>query len=273
MDYASLPAMSDESELRLYVACARDFGERSSCRQFLAALEECGSDWLPERFGSAEPLRRRFREEGATGACEAWNTPPRPGSAGGDLLYRSSNTLKARGWVYWRRGPRHDVNFVNIAVPAKSPELVIATTLVKLGKWFIRDLGGVFGRVCHSADFDAQHKQRTPGGYQYVGQRLSEGLPGLYWANMFGAELVRLIGERRFEQCPASNKEQTADGTWILFSSASPIDYASDHTQDLRAAMRQTIGAEFFFDINAPNVKPTPIPFQRSAITRLGAQR
>ena len=49
------------------------------------------------------------------------------------------------------------------------------------------------GRHRDFVDFhvdDADHRY----GFQYVGQRLSEGLPGIYWANLFGAEFANLIG-------------------------------------------------------------------------------
>ena len=108
----------------------------------------------------------------------------------------------------------------------------------------------------------------TDSGFQYVGQRLSEGLPGIYWASLFGAEFANLIGEERLRLCPASRKDKTPDGTWILFSSASPEDYATEETQRLRAAMRSMRGSHLFFDVATRDAAVTPLAFDRATILR-----
>lgn len=258
--------MTETPEIRLYIASAADFGDSELCERFVSSLESLGGRWIPDRFGSAEPLRARFDAEGRPGICAAWTTSPRPGAQGGDLIFKTSKQLNARGWVYWRRGLRHDINFVQLSLPESKTTNEVALELVDLGTKLMAGMRGIYGRVFHSIDYDRQHKYRTGTGFQYVGQRLSEGLPGIYWANLFGREIVDFLGEEKFEACPAARKYRTNTGTWVLFSSQHPDEFRSTETQSLRLAMRAALGQQHFFDIEKPDVRPTPLTFDRSGM-------
>lgn len=259
--------MLQRDELQLYVACTRDFGDPSACEEFLDVVERFGKGWMPVRFGPHEPLRLKYRPGSRSEIIETWMTPPKDGTAGGDLLFRTDRPVGARGWVYWRRHPRHDVNFVSITVPAASATHELEGVLLRLGLDLLSVLGGVYAHVAATPDVDAQNKRITAtGGYQYLGQRLGSSLPGIYWANLFGNELVRLIGVDRLSGAPATKKTVTPDGHWIIWSGEHAGDFRQAEVAKQREAIREALGSDLIFDLTQPERSTKPIPFDRSAI-------
>jgi hypothetical protein len=144
---------------------------------------------------------------------------------------------------------------------------------------FATKLYGVFkpfyGRACHEHDRNRQNTVYTyfPEGHPYAGQVYSEtgfggntrqGIPGVYWANFFGRIYVDTIGRDKFLTAPCHERQELDDGAFLLLTSESPLDWEKPDVQELRRAMRDHLGYEYFCDIeNQDRVCKVP-PFDFS---------
>ena len=131
-----------------------------------------------------------------------------------------------------------------------------------------QQLYGVFkphyGRICHQGERNSQNTIYTyfPKGHAMEGKVYSEkgfggntrqGIPGVYWANFFGRIYVDTIGRGKFLTAPCYRREELPDGGFLLITSESPLDWDKPDVQELRKAMRDHLGYEYFCDIKNPD--------------------
>jgi hypothetical protein len=78
---------------------------------------------------------------------------------------------------------------------------------------------------------------------------LTQNLPDLYWAQVFGGPWVELFGADRLASTPAHRVEEIAPGRWLVQLTEHLTDLVEDHDrfQALRETCKQHLGADCFF--------------------------
>ena len=80
----------------------------------------------------------------------------------------------------------------------------------------------------------------------YVGTKLHENIPGIYWCNYFNAFYIGWLGEAKFNALPCVIKRKVGSG--ILFTIAEkPEDWSTPETRVRKKAIYQQLGKEAFF--------------------------
>ncbi len=76
--------------------------------------------------------------------------------------------------------------------------------------------------------------------------RVKTALSGLFWANLFGPEYVRMFGKDKLLSAPWYKHEELSDGGLLLLISASPLDAAKPEYQSLKKQIYAHLGEGAF---------------------------
>lgn len=76
---------------------------------------------------------------------------------------------------------------------------------------------------------------------------LRKGLPGIYWANYFGPQLVERIGKKKLLSIPVESVMELVDGGVLIITSPSPLEPSSEANRARQMAAREYIGEELFY--------------------------
>lgn len=189
------------------------------------------------------------------------------------LTTRSQNVLLERYDPYYMfytvdtgtlmsAGP---VNFEHLTAEKKYfEETGGSEAFLSFSKKMFALFGAYYGRIYHWQDKRQQNKilKYFPPGHPSAGEIYSEtgfggdtrkGIPGVYWANFFGRIYVDTIGRGKFLTAPCYRREELPDGGFLLITSESPLDWDKPDVQELRKAMRDHLGYEYFCDIKNPD--------------------
>lgn len=223
--------------------------------------------WRPDRYGSHEPLTRRFSH--ATTPDElvtAW--------AGGSESRRLRTLLLSKRRLYagtllsWGDQSRLDSVHFSCQRPKLAPA-AIADCLAVAHATFDA-VSGQYGYFCLREEYRAKNvvdawigeSGRSEGG-RALGTNRRQHLPGLYWANFFGPHYEGFFGKARLAATPAFSV-QRGERSWVLLSAAHPNQWNTPDAVSTVAVMRQHLGADAFFDADAPDAPTrTPAELQR----------
>ena len=237
---------SSEDTVSLVVWTTQDISTAARAEEMLDLLRTFGSPWLPDKLGTHEPLRGRL----ANGASEFLSTwVGRPESRWQTRFWRTSRALAALGHVSWQKGLDDPLSSVSLSLPL-SKYLQRGAECIAVVKALFAWAEASYGNIYAKTEFYAQHTNPRPGD-SLLGVRPGEMLPGVYFANVFGAELVGLFGEERLQTCPAAYKEQFDRDTWLITTAQTPDEWWTDAASTLKSAIRKHLGEWAFFDILA----------------------
>jgi hypothetical protein len=228
-----------------------DIGTSDYAHRLVDVLSQSG--WTPSRIGAYEPLRQIFD---ARDFERLWLQPDREPSASRDVHICTEHSPAARVGVTWRRAPNAGFNTAYLSIPNADlgPEL---STLVKVGEALYSVFASSYARAYTKSEFQAQHFSRSKRALQ--GVRFGPAIPGVYWLNVFGPEIVAFLGPARFESCPAYAKHRLSDGSWVIQAVKSPTEWVLPEVQDLKQAIRKHLGDDAFFDVDRPH-RPIRLP-------------
>lgn len=105
---------------------------------------------------------------------------------------------------------------------------------------------------------------------------LTEGIPNLYWANVFGPPWVELIGADRLARTPAHRVEEVLPGRWLVQLTSSIDDVRDDWEgfNRVRDECKEHLGADLFrepeLDYLAPRRVTLPTLAERGIVTEIG---
>ncbi len=132
--------------------------------------------------------------------------------------------------------------------------------------------------VCDSEEFveknviDAWFDEklgRRRGGRVY-GTNLFEGLPGIYWVNLFGPAYLHFFGQEKLRTLGAEMVQEAGPDCLLIRTSDSPFDWNSAETVRTQADVVEKLGKGAFFDLRNPDrMHPAP-KFERE--TTLGGK-
>ena len=83
----------------------------------------------------------------------------------------------------------------------------------------------------------------------YVGTKLYENIPGVYWGNYFGPFYVEWLGRHRFSTVPCVDKRWLPNGGVFITTASLPSEWSHPAAQTLQGQLREHLGADAFFDI------------------------
>ncbi len=83
----------------------------------------------------------------------------------------------------------------------------------------------------------------------FTERELLEGLPNLYWAQIFGPPWVRLFGAKTLAATPGYRVEEVAADHWLVQLTEHLADVVTDHPrfEAVRARAKEHLGADTFF--------------------------
>jgi len=76
---------------------------------------------------------------------------------------------------------------------------------------------------------------------------LIKGLPGIYWVNFFGPDLVEKLGKEKILSAPFFSYEELRDGGILFSFGQSPFDQQDPDKENMRTEFRDYIGDENFY--------------------------
>jgi hypothetical protein len=138
-------------------------------------------------------------------------------------------------------------------------------------KWFFglaRHFEPIFGFGCDSIEYEAKHRtvRNLPNNKQVRGtvgntyRDFLNYLPGLYWINFFGIELVKYFGEKILMNLPETFGIRIADNLVAVRLNA---PYFPDNLEERLLAetrISDILGPEFFFDKNRTDIHFRLVP-------------
>lgn len=252
-----MPRPTDEI-INFNAYTTQDLSAGSRAAGFIDALRSGGDSWLPVAFGDHEPLRRAAGDA-LEGFRSFWAELDRSGKVVGHVFFRAQAATGAEGTVHWNRGPYRDFDDVGISVP-------LAKYRRRAGEfWRIAEslfawADGAYGFIRAEGEFLAQHRNPRPGA-TYIGMRPGDHLPGVYYANFFGRELVAFFGRERLRTCPAVRNAELPGGGWLITTAREPDEWQTDVALELKRAVREHLGERVFFDVRDPDratIRPFP---------------
>lgn len=219
---------------------------------------------MPTRFGQYEPLRHRYADGGAAAFERCWLAEP----ATGDVIFKTGPTIGGLGWVRWRRAWNQTFNSASLYLPVAKLKAVGTDVVLRLAEDLFCTLGGTYGMVTTDGEFQSQHCLDETDTNVH-GVHLEEQIPGVYFANFFGPELVKFLGADRLASCPAVSNKALPGGGWCTATAESPLDWADQGALDLKRRVRSHLGERKFFDIEEPNAA-TVAPLYDFSEVRVG---
>jgi len=246
-----------------------DWSSVEKAREFVDILVSEGDFLLPEKFDRHEPERFVFDPHDLAKFIEIWTS---------DII----------GLIMKRKKPYLAWMMVDIRYrEAKIPNEIMSSfderyfkkednvaRLLSCAKR-LYDWGSVtHGYLCHAKDWESKNRfgrivedakgRPSAGG----GNRLDEGLPGIYWANFFGPIYVEFFGREKFHSVPAYHKEEFPDGGFLLLTSPSPFDYEQKQVLKLEEKIIDHLGREAFFEKKHPKkvCKVPKFTFEQKAL-------
>lgn len=201
----------------------------------------------PDRFGSVEPARRKFSEEGIEPAIEIWlNTGLTP-------VIKRVAAPKFDCSFDWRRNA--GIGRLG-TVPWKGTVRIYSkigtNLLLELLGFLVSTFRPAFGSVAPEDEREALHKIRYPayGGIaeKFVGLEVGKLLPGIYWSTYFGSQSIEQVGGRhRLAEMKIGQLYQMGEGLAVVaFPKAD--DWSSEASRKLVMNIRKWRGKGNFFD-------------------------
>jgi hypothetical protein len=238
----------------------RDWRGELMARSFLDAVLAAGDFLVPEKYDDHEPERREFNPADLSGPAALWTS--------------------SIGRLYLKRGKPHAA-WLNVKIwpPAagKFNEILAgfderyfrsdAYIADFLNAFRILQKWGGFDHAyaVHEDDWNEKNYFGLPttltGGRMASsgGLWLEEHLPGIYWLNLFGPVYASFFGETRLAATPAHLVERLSDGSYLVETASSPMEYASPEARARAEGIVNHLGRQAFFDKSNPR-KPAFAP-------------
>jgi hypothetical protein len=253
--------MSEQEEITFNLWTRTDLGAAECAQGFLDVLRSAGEGWVPVAFGRHEPLRRP-KGPVSEALTALWSESDGSEHLIGHVLFRTGRSVGASGTLYWNRHPHSEFNSVSISLPLAGYPAHEAE-FWKLAESLFLWTKACYGTAWSRGEFLAQHRNPHPGDTLLC---VSPGpyLPGVYFANFFGSELVSFFGEDRLRSCPGIRNELFGKGSHVITTASSPSEWDTPEAGHLKAEVRRHLGENAFFDVRDPD-RPTVRPFKALA--------
>jgi hypothetical protein len=225
-------------------------------RQIAILVNFDGGIVCPDKWGTFEPLKTPFDAGDMSIPVKKLAEPH------GDFLYRKGKPIQVQGEIWNRTHPptarfpsplftnywtgRFDGNWVDRVGLQRVQECV---------HQMFRASGADFGFL--TTEVDKKAKNTTAQVFSYMGMNLEDGVPGLYWLNLFSHGFAHWLGGDTFPRELAETTFSDESGISIVFAASPQRCRDIEVLQKQRAAI-EWLGSEKFFNIHSPNRKLHP---------------
>lgn len=245
--------MSEQFVFKLYTLHTLDQQDT------LAKLWDLLQDDLidPVRFDGVERARRVFSKDSVADALEIFQDR-------GSLFVKGNKDKFLAHFSSFPAG----INLWEFYVDTKSMAKKKADLWMQWVASLCREFPVLFGLGCSESEFFSKHSmvRSLPGGgrvTEFVGASIKDFrafLPGVYWLNIYGQDIVAFFGAEKIKSIPGITLP-TLDDRLALFHLAdqSPVADALSR-QAAERIIARTLGEEYFFDITQPDQQLTAIP-------------
>lgn len=246
------------------------FNTMDSAREVLGHMLT-GGPFTPQYWGAVPPVRNQFDEEQLDDAARLLVNQAgqnlAPDMASGDIFLERRKKPKVQHYVKWKRGSLNPFSKSSYSVSADylrqerrlSEWLSFMLPLLEIHESY-------FGALCMYDEWEdhnvLRYKTRRlpdwPDGYDRMhgaGTELQDGVPGVYWGTYFGPFYVDWFGREKFDDLPAVDKQELPGGGIFFTTADTPFEWNTPDTQARQEAIKQQLGADAFFDIQALRTK------------------
>ncbi len=242
-----------KNELAMTLFSRRSLTESVAKEQITALSDFGGGLMRPDKCSEVEPIRTPFDPADISEPVR-WLSQPH-----GEFFYRKGRPVHVSGQI-WNRTHSATARF-------PSPLFSNYWTGQFDGKWatqvgiekvedfvcgMFQITGSDFGLLTTEVDQKAKNTDATS--YSYQGLNLADGVPGLYWVNLFSDKLAGWLGLSEFPKELAVSKRLPGGGVSLKFCDSPEHCRDIDILQKQRAAI-EWLGAQRFFDIRFPDRK------------------
>jgi hypothetical protein len=242
------------AELKLSIETDSPIGTTEAAEGILEVLAS-DSKWVPDRFGTYEPLRKKFQGD-TESFLRDWSRAGTEGGRVATFLFAKKKVYEATA-MWWPKGGQ--LSSVHFAFPVKSDDEAYARECLDFGLQLFEALKGQYGRLStreeywtkNVTDYWIGSTGQLEGGKAH-GTDLNKHVPGIYWANYFGPAYIEFFGEERLRSAPAAEIRQ-AQRSCILVTAPSPFLWASKEVKEREQRIRGHLGAEAFFLLDDPD--------------------
>jgi hypothetical protein len=247
-------------ELELTLFTDYDFGSPSDATRFLSVISE-HPDWVPDKFGEYEPLREKLDLKNPSPFLLAWGGKTiNETYSRGEVLFKRTRKFRYFGRVLWTRG-RKELNRVTLRIEADKLGQGDLDAVIDIAVTLFGAIRGQYGFVCDSEEFveknvidawfDEKLGRRRGGRVQ--GTNLFEGLPGIYWVNLFGPAYLDFFGQEKLRTLGAEMVQEVEPDCLLIRTSDSPFDWNSAETVRTQVEVVEKLGTGAFFDLRNPD--------------------
>jgi hypothetical protein len=240
----------------VFALFSRNSLTESLARRQIAALANFdGGIACPDKWGEFEPLKRPFQADDISIPVQCLAKPH------GDFFYRKGKPIRLSGEI-WNLTHPPTARFPSPLFTNYWTGRFEARWVEKVGIQKVQDCvcelfrvsGSEFGFLTTESDVKAKNTSAIS--YSYLGMKLQNGVPGLYWMNLFSNGLANWLGLGTFPSRLAESTMLRGDLWSITFSSSPGRCRDIDILQKQRAAI-DWLGSDRFFDVRSPERKLT----------------
>lgn len=227
--------------------------ESMARRQIDTLVNFDGGIVCPDKWGTFEPLKTPFDAGDMSIPFKKLSEPQ------GNFFYRKGRPIQVQGEIWNRTLPPTSrfpsplfANYWTGRFEGKWADRVGLQRVQKCVQQMFQASGADFGFL--TTEVDKKAKNTNAGSYSYQGMNLEEGVPGLYWFNLFSNGLAQWLGVDPFPRELAETTCSDESGMSIMFGASPGRCRDIDVLQKQRAAI-EWLGSERFFDIRSPGRK------------------
>jgi hypothetical protein len=261
--------MKDQLAIRLF--SRQELAEAIAERQIAVLSNGGGGLMRPDKCSRFEPIQTPF-DPSKIDEAVTWLSAPagtfmyrkgRPANVTGVMWNRSNPELwerDTRGKPIRRISPRFPpplfINYWTADFDSKWAVSIGLEKVVDLAIEMFEASGSDFGLLTALADLNAKNidQGETGASISYQGLDPANGLPGLYWINLFSAPLASWLKLRELPQNLAKMKSVGRSGVLLQFGT-SPSECSGGEVLDQQREVIERLGPQRFFDIRSPDGK------------------
>jgi len=185
----------------------KNFQDRELATNVICKINEYGKDFMPQKFGVYEPLKRQYNPSDINEVIDVWmeNEMNREASkdefAEGLLLMKATSRSKASYMISWRKENKVHFNgfwfSVNIEYLKHKDNF---DKFLSLCRELVCLIGPVYGKIVNES---------IPGAFEPIDLTIRH--PELHWMNFFGEPYIELFGREKLLSAPAHKVESIGD--------------------------------------------------------------
>lgn len=262
--------MSYEAAINVDGFSCRDWSASDYVAHVWQSLTQSPLNWC--RWGTHQPYRRKFRLSSKAEFTQSWvETLSRAFGSMGACVTGSEEEFFVL--FFGTHSPKPHPSSFSVHCPSDLWPRE-SSHLQEMTFRLFSNLECFHGRICHDGEFHGQHysekRQPKEGTTRVVmlGVDYRQGIPGVYWGNLFGPPVTEWIGVDRLRSCPCHKHVEFAPGYHMIAAYPDIESFDTPAAVAARDAIREHLGIERFYDRRFPDRETVSPPLDLSELYR-----